>query len=185
MSINPARPAIVAIDDDSQVLAAVARDLRQHYGEHYRILRAASGAEALESLEELSTRGDTAALFAADQRMPEMSDVEFLTEARKIFPNAKRTLLTAYADTAIHAINDADLDYYLSKPWDPPEENLYPVLDDLLDDWQADFVPYEGIEVRGTRWAPSTHAAKDFLARKSDPLPLHRPRNRRERAPAG
>ena len=167
MSINPARPAIVAIDDDPQVLAAVARDLRQHYGEHYRILRAASGAEALEALEELSSRGDTAALFVADQRMPEMSGVEFLTQARKIFPNAKRTLLTAYADTdaAIQAINDADLDYYLQKPWDPPEENLYPVLDDLLDDWQADFAPYEGIEVLGTRWAPSTHAAKDFLAR--------------------
>jgi thioredoxin reductase (NADPH) len=99
--------------------------------------------------------------------MPEMSGVEFLTEARKIFPHAKRTLLTAYADTdaAIHAINDADLDYYLQKPWDPPEENLYPVLDDLLSDWQADFAPYEGIEVLGTRWAPATHLAKDFLAR--------------------
>ena len=167
MSVTPARPAILAIDDDPQVLAAVARDLRQRYGENYRILRASSGAEALEALEQLRTRGDVAALFVADQRMPEMSGVQFLTAARQIFPNAKRTLLTAYADTdaAIHAINDADLDYYLQKPWDPPEENLYPVLDDLLSDWQADFAPYEGIEVFGTRWAPETHLAKDFLAR--------------------
>ena len=167
MPVTPARPTIVAIDDDPQVLAAVARDLRQRYGENYRILRASSGAEALEALEELRGRGDVAALFVADQRMPEMSGVEFLTAARNIFPNAKRTLLTAYADTdaAIHAINDADLDYYLQKPWDPPEENLYPVLDDLLSDWQANFAPYQGIEVIGTRWAPTTHLAKDFLAR--------------------
>ena len=167
MSITPARPAILAVDDDPQVLAAVARDLRQRYGERYRVMRASSGADALEALRAMSDRGDAAALFVADQRMPEMSGVEFLTQARQIFPHAKRTLLTAYADTdaAIHAINDADLDYYLQKPWDPPEENLYPVLDDLLDDWQADFAPYEGIEVLGTRWAPSTHVTKDFLAR--------------------
>ena len=163
----PARPGILAVDDDPQVLAAVVRDLRRRYGQQYRILRASSGADALEALEELKRRGASVALFVADQRMPEMSGVEFLTAARRIYPDAKRTLLTAYADTdaAIHAINDADLDYYLQKPWDPPEDNFYPILDDLLDDWQADFAPYEGIQVLGTRWAPDSHAVRDFLAR--------------------
>src|SRR5689334_16997685 len=133
------RPAIVAVDDEPAVLAAVARDLRRGFGDRYRILRAGSGAEALDLLKELRTRGDQVALLIADQRMPGLSGTEYLVQARTVVPEAKRVLLTAYADTeaAISAINDVALDYYLLKPWDPPEEHLFPVLDDLLTTWEA------------------------------------------------
>ena len=166
------KPAIVAVDDDPQVLAAIGRDLRGHYGEHYRIVRAASGLEGLEAVDEILARGDVVALFLVDQRMPEMAGTDFLLEARNRFPDAKRLLLTAYADTgaAIAAINEVGLDHYLMKPWDPPEEHLYPILDDLLDDWRANVpAPFEGIRVAGTTWSPATHDVKDFLARNQIP----------------
>src|SRR5437016_4879856 len=133
------RPAIVAVDDEPAVLAAVARDLRRGFGESYRILRAGSGAEALELLGEMHGRGDQVAMLVADQRMPGMDGTDYLVRARAIYPEAKRLLLTAYADTdaAIQAINEVALDYYLLKPWDPPEEELYPVVEDLLTTWQA------------------------------------------------
>ena len=167
-----AKPTILAVDDDPQVAAAVARDLRAHYAADYRIIAAHSGAEALSALESLQERGDTVALLLADQRMPEMEGTDFLVAARQLFPEAKRVLLTAYADTnaAIQAINEVDLDYYLMKPWDPPEDNLYPVLDDLIDDWKANVpAPFDGIRVLGTTWSPATHEAKDFLARNQIP----------------
>ena len=134
MSVAERHPAIVAVDDEPPVLAAVARDLRRGFGERFRILRAGSGAEALEMLRELRSRGDQVAMLIADQRMPAMPGTQYLLEARKLVPDAKRVLLTAYADTeaAIEAINDVALDYYLLKPWDPPEEQLYPVVEDLL-----------------------------------------------------
>jgi len=166
------KPAIVAVDDDPQVLAAIGRDLRSRYGEHYRIVRAASGAEGLEAVDEILTRGDVVALLLVDQRMPEMEGTDFLLEARVRFPDAKRLLLTAYADTgaAIAAINEVGLDHYLMKPWDPPEERLYPILDDMLDDWRANVpVPFAGIRVAGTTWSPPTHDVKDFLARNQIP----------------
>jgi thioredoxin reductase (NADPH) len=166
------KPAIVTVDDDPQVLAAVSRDLRRHYGEGYRIVRASSGAEALEALSELQSRGDVVAAYVVDQRMPEMSGTEFLIQAVGLFPDAKRVLLTAYADTdaAISAINEVGLDHYLMKPWDPPEENLYPVLDDLLEDWRADVpAPYDGIRVIGARWSPDSYEIKDFLSRNQVP----------------
>ncbi len=166
------RPAIVALDDDPQVLAAVARDLRRRYGEDYRIVRATSGAEALETLGELVARGDTVALFVVDQRMPQMSGTEFLARAGADHPDAKKVLLTAYADTdaAISAINEIGLDHYLMKPWDPPEDHLYPVLDDLLEDWKAHVpVPYDGIRVIGARWSPDSYEVKDFLSRNQVP----------------
>ncbi|WP_026735025.1 response regulator [Fischerella sp. PCC 9605] len=167
-----AKPAILTVDDDPEVLQAVARDLRQEYGENYRILRADSGTSALEALEQLKLRNQSVALFLVDQRMPQMSGVEFLEQAIAIFPDAKRALLTAYADTdaAIRAINTTKIDYYLMKPWNPPEERLYPVLNDLLDDWQAIFhPPFEGIRVIGNRWSPHSHQVKDFLARNQVP----------------
>jgi thioredoxin reductase (NADPH) len=167
-----AKPAILTVDDDPEVLQAVARDLRRQYGENFRIIRADSGHAALDALKQLKLRNDTVALFLVDQRMPQMSGVEFLEQASEIFPEAKRVLLTAYADTeaAIRAINTAKLDYYLLKPWDPPEEKLYPVLDDLIDDWQATFhPPFEGIQVIGDRWSPESHRVKDFLARNQIP----------------
>ncbi|HSM02018.1 MAG TPA: FAD-dependent oxidoreductase [Acidimicrobiia bacterium] len=163
-----AKPFILTIDDDPQVLAAVERDLRRRYSEEYRVLRAQSGAEALEALNDLKERGDTVALFIADQRMPQMTGTEFLREARKLYPQARTVLLTAYADTdaAIQAINDVGLDHYLMKPWDPPDRNLYPIVDDLLDDWISTVgAPYEGIRVIGTVWSPHTHDVKEFLAR--------------------
>lgn len=166
------KPAIISVDDDPQVLAAVSRDLRRHYGEDYRIVRASSGEEALETLRELRSRGDAVAAFVADQRMPEMSGTAFLLKAVSLYPDAKKVLLTAYADTdaAITAINDVGLDYYLMKPWDPPEEHLYPVLDDLLEDWQADVpAPYDGIRVIGARWSPDSYEVKDFLSRNQVP----------------
>jgi thioredoxin reductase (NADPH) len=157
----------MTVDDDPEVLRAVERDLRQHYGAHFRVLRANSGASALDALQQLKLRNEPVALFLVDQRMPQMSGVEFLEQALDLFPTAKRVLLTAYADTdaAIRAINAVQVDYYLLKPWDPPETLLYPVLDDLLDDWQAGYrPPFEGIRVIGPRWSPRTHVVKDFLA---------------------
>jgi thioredoxin reductase (NADPH) len=166
------KPAIMSVDDDPQVLAAIGRDLRGKYGEDYRVIRAASGAEGLEALDELKARGDNVALFVIDQRMPEMEGTEFLLQAQSRFPDAKRVLLTAYADTdaAIQAINEVALDHYLMKPWDPPDENLFPVLDDMLEDWRANVpAPFDGIRVIGTTWSPDTHEIKDFLARNQIP----------------
>jgi thioredoxin reductase (NADPH) len=166
------KPAIIAVDDDPQVLAAVSRDLRKHYGADYRVLRASSGPEALETLQELQGRGDVVASFVVDQRMPEMGGTEFLAKAIEFYPDAKKVLLTAYADTeaAISAINEVGLDHYLMKPWDPPEEHLYPVLDDLLEDWQAGTpAPYDGIRVIGIRWSPDSYDVKDFLSRNQVP----------------
>ena len=163
-----AKPILLAIDDDPSVLAAVVEDLRRHYGQEYRILRAASGQAALDMCKQLIDRKETVALFLSDQRMPGMSGVEFLQEAMKMYPDAKRVLLTAYADTeaAIRAINSAKIHYYLNKPWDPPEEKLYPVLDDLLEAWKQGYKPpFEGIQVIGTRWSPNDHAVRDFLSR--------------------
>jgi thioredoxin reductase (NADPH) len=167
-----AKPTILAVDDDRVVLAAVERDLRRQYGKAYRILGADSGAAALDALRQLQLRNDPVALFLVDQRMPQMTGVEFLSQAIELFPTAKRVLLTAYADTeaAIRAINDIRLDHYLMKPWDPPEERLYPVLSDLLADWHAQFRPaFEGIRVIGHQWSPQGHAIKDFLARNQVP----------------
>ncbi|MEX0826380.1 MAG: FAD-dependent oxidoreductase [Acidimicrobiia bacterium] len=163
-----AKPFIVTVDDDPQVLAAVERDLRTKYAADYRILRASSGAQALEAIDGLKGRGDQLALIVADQRMPQMTGTDFLEKAARIYPQARTVLLTAYADTeaAIQAINQVGLDHYLMKPWDPPEDHLYPVLDDLLDEWnQTVELPYEGIRVIGTTWSPLTHEVKDFLAR--------------------
>ena len=167
-----AKPIIMTIDDEPHVLNAVARDLQAHYQSDYRIVKASSGDEALETVQEFKRRNDAIALFLADQRMPGMSGVEFLEEAIKLYPDTKRVLLTAYADTdaAITSINAIDLDYYLLKPWDPPEERLYPVLDDLLGDWQASVpVPYDGIRVAGTLWSAASHDVKEFLARSQIP----------------
>ncbi|MDB9529537.1 FAD-dependent oxidoreductase [Oscillatoria sp. CS-180] len=166
------KPIILTVDDDAEVLQAIARDLRQQYGDRYRIMRANSGQTALETVQQLTLRNDTVALFLVDQRMPQMTGVEFLEQAFPIFPEAKRVLLTAYADTeaAIRAINTARLDYYLLKPWDPPEEKLYPILDDLLNDWLAHFHPeFQGIRVIGDRWSADSHRVKDFLARNQIP----------------
>ncbi len=159
------RAAIIAIDDDHAVLNSVERDLRQKYGRDYRIVKAESGQSALDVVHQLQARGEAVALFVADQRMPMMSGVEFLTEAIKVFPDARKVLLTAYADTAaaIDAINKVGLDYYLMKPWDPPQENLYPVLDGLLEDWKANTKPaFEGIRMVGALWSSASHELKDF-----------------------
>jgi thioredoxin reductase (NADPH) len=167
-----AKPIIMTVDDEPHVLNAVARDLQSHYQSNYRIVKASSGDEALETVQELKRRNDPIALLLADQRMPGMSGIEFLEEAIKLYPETKRVLLTAYADTdaAIASINELGLDYYLMKPWDPPEERLYPVLDDLLSDWQASVpVPYDGIRVAGTLWSASSHEVKEFLARSQIP----------------
>jgi thioredoxin reductase (NADPH) len=167
-----AKPVIITVDDDTEVLHAIERDLRRRYAERYRILRADSGAMALEALRGLRKRDDAVGLLLVDQRMPQMTGVEFLGEAMTLFPGAKRVLLTAYADTdaAIRAINEAKIHHYLLKPWDPPEEHLYPVLDDLLDDWQASFHPrFEGVRVLGTRWSPHAYTLRDFLARNQTP----------------
>jgi thioredoxin reductase (NADPH) len=162
----------MTVDDDAEVLRAVERDLRRRYAEHYRVLRADSGTSALDALRGVKRRDDPVALLLADQRMPEMTGVEFLAQAIGLFPEAKRVLLTAYADTdaAIRAINGAKIHHYLLKPWDPPHEHLYPVLDDLLEDWQASFrPPFEGVTVLGTRWSPHSYALRDFLARNRIP----------------
>src|SRR5205085_9767399 len=166
------RPAIVVVDDEPAVLAAVSRDLRRAFGERYRILRAPSGPEALEILRQSRTRGDQVALLVADQRMPGMSGTEYLVQARQVVPDAKRVLLTAYADTeaAIAAINDVALDYYLLKPWDPPEEQLYPVLEDLLETWRSGAaLESGGVRVIGHRFSKDSHELRDFLARNRVP----------------
>ncbi len=160
-------PIIFSIDDDPQVLRAISRDLKNQYREEYRVLSASSGDEALASLAALKNRGDQVALFLSDQKMPEMEGVDFLERAKTIFPDARRVLLTAYSDTdaAIKAINDVQLDYYLMKPWDPPEEKLYPVINDLLDEWQAGFRPeFKGIRLVGYQFSPRSHQIKDFLS---------------------
>ncbi|HEX3940565.1 MAG TPA: FAD-dependent oxidoreductase [Acidobacteriaceae bacterium] len=166
------RPVILAVDDDISVLEAVVQDLRRKYGADYRILRAGSGQAALDICEQLTTRGDAVALFLSDQRMPGMTGVEFLSRAVTHFPDAKRALLTAYADTeaAIRAINSAKINYYLTKPWDPPEERLYPVLDDLLESWRQGYVPpFEGLRVVGPRYTLRDHQVRDFLSRNHVP----------------
>ena len=163
-----AKPIIMTVDDEPHVLNAIARDLQAHYQKDYRIVKAGSGDEALEAVREFKKRNDLVALFLVDQRMPTMSGVEFLQDAIKLYAEAKKVLLTAYADTdaAIASINAIGLDYYLMKPWDPPEDRLYPVLDDLLSDWLSGIpVPYEGIRVAGTLWSANSHYVKDFLAR--------------------
>jgi thioredoxin reductase (NADPH) len=169
---QPRRPAIVAVDDEPEVLAAVARDLRKGFGERFRILRSTSGEEALELLKQLRTRGDQVALLIADQRMPGLAGTEYLVQARQIVPDAKRVLLTAYADTeaAIAAINDVALDYYLLKPWDPPEEQLFPVVEDLLTTWEAGAaLDAGGVRVIGHRFSKDSHDLRDFLARNRVP----------------
>jgi thioredoxin reductase (NADPH) len=165
-------PVIMILDDEPQVLNAVERDLRKHFRSDYRIVKSTNGQNALDALTKLKQRNTPVALYLVDQRMPKMSGTEFLDEASKIYPRARKVLLTAYADTqaAISSINDIGLDYYLMKPWDPPEENLYPVLDDLLSDWMATVpLPYDGIRVAGTLWSASSHTVKDFLARNQIP----------------
>ena len=169
----PAKPAILTIDDDPDVSRAVERDLRQHYGADYRVLRAESGQAALGLLERLAARNEPVALFLVDQRMPEMTGVEFLERAAAAAPAAKRVLLTAYADTdvAIRAINQVRIHYYLTKPWDPPEANLYPYLDELLADWRATWrPPFAGITVVGARWDAEAHRLRDFLGRNLAPF---------------
>lgn len=166
------KPVILTVDDEPQVLNAVARDLRAHFRSDYRIVSASSGHDALAALQQLKQRNSPVALFLVDQRMPQMTGVEFLEEAQKLYPDARKVLLTAYADTeaAIASINKVGLDYYLMKPWDPPEVNLFPILDDLLGDWWATTpLPFEGIRVAGTLWSPSSHNVKDFLARNRIP----------------
>ena len=168
-----AKPILLSVDDDPDVLRAIERDLRSHYGDRYRVLSANSPNSGLDVLRQLRLRNDGVALLLADQRMPQMDGVNFLSEAMQIYPEAKRALLTAYADTsaAIGAINQANIHYFFMKPWDPPQENLYPALDDLLDDWQASFRPaYDGIRVLGTRWHPRSYELRDFLARNHVPF---------------
>ncbi|MGB9258523.1 MAG: FAD-dependent oxidoreductase, partial [Candidatus Korobacteraceae bacterium] len=160
------------VDDDPNVLRAIERDLRSRYGDRYRVLRANSGDAGLDLLRELKVRNDAVALLLADQRMPAMDGIGFLAEAKKLYPDSKRALLTAYADTsaAINAINEVNVDYFFLKPWDPPSQHLYPVLDDLLEDWNASYKPpYEGIRVLGTRWSPRAYEVRDFLARNHVP----------------
>lgn len=166
------KPVIMTVDDDPEVLNAVERDLRNHFRAEYRILKVDSGSRALDTTRTLKGRNDPIALFLVDERMPQMSGTQFLTEARKLFPDARKVLLTAYADTeaAIAGINAVGLDHYLMKPWDPPEQHLYPVLDDLLATWSAGFrPPFTGIRVAGSRWSPKSHAVKDFFSRTQTP----------------
>lgn len=160
-------PIIFSIDDDPQVLQAIQQDLRKQYRKQYRIMCTSSAREALDALTELKKKGEQVALFLSDQRMPDMTGVEFLVQARKVYPDAKRALLTAYSDidAAVRSINEVQLDYYIAKPWDPPEEKLYPVLDDLLSDWQANYrPPFEGLKLVGYQFSPQSHELKDFLA---------------------
>ena len=167
-----AKPVIMAVDDDREVLAAIERDLRRHYRQDYRVLAAASASEALEAVRQLKQRAAAVALFLVDQRMPGLTGTEFLQEARKMYPDAKKVLLTAYADTdaAISAINEVGLHHYLMKPWDPPDERLYPTLDDLLLDWSAHVrMPFEGVRVVGSRWSPQSYTVRDFLSRNQVP----------------
>jgi thioredoxin reductase (NADPH) len=166
------KPVILAVDDDVPVLRAVERDLRARYGKDYRVVAASSGAEALEAVRQLTVRGSAVGLFMVDQRMPSMTGIEFLAQAIELQPDAKRVLLTAYADTdvAIKAINEIQLDHYILKPWDPPEEKLYPITDDLLADWSAAFrAPFDGLRLLAGRWAPRGHEIRDFLTRNQVP----------------
>jgi len=166
------KPVLLSVDDDSDVLRAIERDLRSQYGAEYRVMGSDSPEQALDILKQLKVRNDSVALLLADQRMPKMDGVQFLQEAMRIYPDAKRALLTAYADTsaAISAINDAGINYFFLKPWDPPTERLYPQMDDMLDDWQASYRPaFEGIRVLGTRWSPRSYELRDFLARNHVP----------------
>src|SRR5947208_7715377 len=166
------KPVLLSVDDDSVVLRAIERDLRSQYGAEYRVIGSDSPEGALDLLKQLKVRNDNVALLLADQRMPRMDGVEFLQQAMGIFPGAKLAFLTAYADTnaAISAINEAGINYFFLKPWDPPSEHLYPQLDDLLDDWQASYHPtFQGIRVLGTRWSPRSYELRDFLARNRVP----------------
>lgn len=166
------KPVLLAVDDDVSVLEAVVQDLRRQYGQNYRVLRAGSGQQALELCDQLKQRNEAVALFLSDQRMPGLSGVEFLERSIEFYPEAKRALLTAYADTeaAIRAINTARIHYYLTKPWDPPEEKLYPLLDDLLDAWTEGYrPPFEGLRVVGQRWSLRDHQVRDFLSRNQIP----------------
>jgi len=161
------KPVLLIVDDDPQVLAAVRRDLRSRYRENYTVMSAASGEEALATTRELKSRGDSLAMLISDQRMPGMLGSEVLAKSREVYPLSRRVLLTAYSDVeaAVKAINEAHVDYYLSKPWDPPEERLFPVIDDLLDDWQAEYLPEaKGLRLVGDQWSPRSHAIKNFLA---------------------
>jgi thioredoxin reductase (NADPH) len=161
------KPIILVVDDDPQVLRAVVRDLRNHYAKDYRLMSTTSANEALESLKDIKNKNDSVALLLSDQRMPEMLGVEFLAKGKELFPEAKRILLTAYSDTeaAIRAINEVELDYYLMKPWDPPEEKLFPAIDEQLDEWRGTHVPaFEGIRIVGYQWSPRSHHIKDFLS---------------------
>jgi thioredoxin reductase (NADPH) len=167
-----AKPILLSVDDDSDVLRAIERDLRSQYGAEYRVIGSDSPESALDLLKKLKVRNDSVALLLADQRMPRMDGVTFLQEARHLFPDAKRALLTAYADTnaAISAINQASINFFFLKPWDPPSDHLYPQLNDLLDDWQATYRPaFQGIRVLGTRWSPRSYELRDFLARNHVP----------------
>jgi thioredoxin reductase (NADPH) len=168
------KPVLLIVDDDPQVLAAVRRDLRSRYRERYSVMSATSGQEALTTVRELKSRGDSLAMLISDQRMPGMLGTEVLAKSREVYPLARRVLLTAYSDieAAVRAINEAHLDHYLSKPWDPPEEHLFPVIDDLFDDWQAEYLPEaKGLRLVGDQWSPRSHAIKDFLA--SNLVPYH------------
>jgi thioredoxin reductase (NADPH) len=187
-----ARPTIVTVDDDLPVLRAIERDLRARYAKDYRILAAPSGAEALDAVREMTVRGDAVAVFVVDQRMPTMTGVEFLAQAIDLQPDARRVLLTAYADTdvAIRAINEIRLDQYLLKPWDPPDETLYPVLDDLLADWSAGYrPPFSGLRLVSGRWAAKGHEIRDYLTRNQVPYqwldPVADPEGRRAALAAG
>jgi thioredoxin reductase (NADPH) len=167
-----AKPILLSVDDDADVLRAIERDLRSQYGADYRVMSSDSPEKAIELLRQLKLRNDAVALMLADQRMPGMDGIQFLQEGMQIFPEAKRALLTAYADTsaAISAINQANINYFFMKPWDPPSEHLYPQLDDLLDDWMASYRPaFQGIRVLGTRWSPKCYELRDFLARNHVP----------------
>jgi thioredoxin reductase (NADPH) len=160
------KPVLLVVDDDPQVLAAVRRDLRGRYREHYTIVCAGSGQDAVATIRELKNRGEDLAMVISDQRMPDMLGHEVLATSRDVYPLARRVLLTAYSDieAAVRAINEAHLDHYLSKPWDPPEEHLFPVIDDLLDSWQAEYLPQaHGLRLIGHQWSPRSHAIKDFL----------------------
>jgi len=168
----PLKPVILTVDDDVPVLRAIERDLRARYGKEHRVVAASSGAEALEAVRQLTLRGSVISLFVIDQRMPSMTGIEFLSQAIELQPDAKRVLLTAYADTdvAIRAINEIRLDHYILKPWDPPEERLYPITDDLLEDWTSTFRPsIEGLRLLAGRWAPGGHIIRDYLTRNQVP----------------
>jgi thioredoxin reductase (NADPH) len=169
----PAKPVLLTVDDDVAVLQAITRDLRRHYAQNYRVVRAESGPQALDILRDLRLAEEQAALILADHRMPGMTGIDFLEQSLELFPDAKRVLLTAYADVdaAMRAINRVGLDYYLLKPWDPPEDKLYPVLDELIDDWLSEYrPPFEGVRLVGHRWSARSHEIKDLLARNHVPF---------------